>query len=395
MAAACALAHRLRIAGEITLFCGVAHRALCVVHRTHHLANERQERFVAHLVELLQFAPLHLLLTSHSLEVEHIRIGVGHAVWHWRTMEVAEQAVFGASGGSLFKKLHHLLVAAVHEVDFETLHAHFAIVAAHILHIALKGLVASPKHDIHATVGSIFHKHRQVDFRHHLHQVGFLVHRPTLIENHVFNAVFGGEVDIILIGAIVHASGKIHAFQVPVVPPVPSHLARLHPIGIHHRRIGKQSWHLGGEQVGIVFSHQHHFPWEGVRASRLGDIVFPLVNYHLQIVVVALIFVLRIGREETLHHIPFARQEKHAGITAHIVVANQQFFAVGKFDEHGRQTEVLTVEVGEFGVLIGILKRAIRLVAQVVGLVVRVGRRFVSHTVGWQAKFHLLVGYGE
>ena len=97
--------------------------------------------------------------------------------------------VFGTHCCGAMVKVGHYLVVAVHEVYLEALDAHFAIVLAHTLHVAVESIVAGPEYNANIAFCGILYQHGQVDFRHHLEQVGLLVDSPALVKNDIFNAV--------------------------------------------------------------------------------------------------------------------------------------------------------------------------------------------------------------
>ena len=229
LAAARALAHGLSVALVVVGAGGVAHGALGEVHGAHRLAYEGQQRLVAHLVVLINGRPLHLLQPGNGLEVEHIGPSVLQPGRRAGAVKIDKQAMLGGDAGGVFQKVHNFLVVAVHKVDFETLDAHFCVVGAHPLDVACKSLVAGPQHEVDPALAGIGHQLLKVDFGHHLHQVGLFVYSPSLIENHIFNAVAGRKVDVVAVGVVVNTSLEVNALQIPGVPPVPSHLARLYP----------------------------------------------------------------------------------------------------------------------------------------------------------------------
>ena len=124
MTTARALAHRLGTHRKIVLACGIAHRPLCVVHRTGHLADERNGHVVGHLIHR-RVAPLHLLKPVHTLEVHDIRVGALESGRLVGTVEVHKKVIFGAHLGRPAEPVDHRLVIAVHEIHLEALDTHF------------------------------------------------------------------------------------------------------------------------------------------------------------------------------------------------------------------------------------------------------------------------------
>ena len=144
-------------------------------------------------------------------------------------MEVEEEVVFGGSGSHAIIEIDHFLVVTVHEVHLEAFHTHRGELLTKLIHIGIDGGIASPKYKAYVTLATIVNEFFQVDFRHHLTQVGFLVDGPSFVKNDVFNAVLRGKIDVVLISVIVDAALEIDTIDVPIVPPVPGDLAGLDP----------------------------------------------------------------------------------------------------------------------------------------------------------------------
>ena len=161
--------------------------------------------------------------------VEHIGVGTVEARGLVRAVEVDEEVVTGGGFSHAVVEVDDHLVVAVHEVDLEAFHAHVGIVLADMFHVLVDGGIAHPKHDAHIALGAIVHQFLDVDFGHHLEKVSLFVDGPAFVQNDIFDAVLRGEVDVVLIGIVVDARREVDAIDVPGVPPVPSHLARLDP----------------------------------------------------------------------------------------------------------------------------------------------------------------------
>ena len=153
----------------------------------------------------------------------------------------------------------------------------------HLLHIPSEGPIARPQDNVHILLLTVVHQLLQVNLRDHLQHVGLQVHRPTLVEDHVANAMLRREVYIIFIGSIVDARTEIDTAQVPVVPPVPSHLARLDPVNLLHSGGSRQTIdHVAIRQLRIVTSREgENTPRESPRTGYLGNVVLPLLHQHL------------------------------------------------------------------------------------------------------------------
>ena len=311
-------------------------------------------------------------------------------------MEVEKQVIAGRCGGRTLQESHHLLVVAVHEVDLEALDAHLAVGLAHLLHVAVEGHIARPEHEPHALLLGIVAQRGQVDFGHHLKQVGLLVHGPSLVENHILDAVAGGKVDIVLVGLVVDTCLEVHALQVPGIPPVPGHFAGFHPAVVAGGLLGQVAGHGLGEQVAVVAREQHHAPGQRALASHLGNVGLPLGGHALQHVVAALVLGLDHAWKPELHCCAPSGHHKGAGIVEHVVLAQQHLLAAVELDEHGRQPQVLAVEPRQVVVGVGVLKRAHGLLLERGGLAVaRVGQGLIGLVVASQPELCNLVGDDE
>ena len=164
----------------------------------------------------------------------------------------------GGRLGDLRVELHHLLVVAVHEVDLEALDAHRGEMLADSLHVAVHGPVAGPEDDADAFGVGVVHDLLQVDLRDHLEEVGLVLDGPALVQDRVFDALRGGEVDVVFIGLRVDTGLEVHAVEVPVVPPVPGYLAGLDPGEVSLGGGGKapDKVRLGQEAVFALFGRE-------------------------------------------------------------------------------------------------------------------------------------------
>ena len=56
-------------------------------------------------------------------------------------------------------------------------------------HIAIEGHVPSPEDQTYTPVLSIFRQHGDINLRDNLHQISLPRHRPSIVENHVLDAL--------------------------------------------------------------------------------------------------------------------------------------------------------------------------------------------------------------
>ena len=209
--------------------------------------------------------------------------------------------ILGTHGCSSIIEVGYHLVVAIHKVNFEALDAHLAVVTAHMLHIAVKGVIARPKYQPHIAFLGILHQHGQVNLRHNLEKVCFLVHRPALIKDYILYPHARGKVNVVLIGVVVDARLERHTTDVPVVPPVPCHLAGAHPADVlHPARRSQQVAHIVHRQGSVVPRHHGNAPRQLIALLDKGNVILPFLNKQLQVVVSALLHRLGIAGMLTL-----------------------------------------------------------------------------------------------
>ena len=247
------LAHRLGIHRMIVLLNGVAHRTLSVVHRAGGHSDERNRDIVGHLIDR-RLAPLHLFQTENSFIIDDVRVRTVESDRLERTVEINQKSVFSRGLGGTPEEINHILVVTIHKIYLEALDSHLGVILADVLHIPVESIVAGPKDEAYVVRFGIFTKHREIDLRDDLHQIGFLVDSPAFIEDDIFDAMLLGEVDVVLVGVVVDAGAEVHSVEVPSVPPVPSDFSRLHPAEILRwiGRLAKLPDHIINSQIGIT-----------------------------------------------------------------------------------------------------------------------------------------------
>ena len=178
-------------------------------------------------------------------------------------MEIQHHPVFCRNLRSLLAEVHHLLVIPVEKIHLESLETHLGIMTADILHIAGECLITGPENQAYTPLPGIICKHLEVNLGNHLHKVSLEVHGPALVENHVLDSLSGGEVDIVFVGVVVDSGLEVNPIEIPVIPPVPGHLARAHPAVVGAVvRSGELPDHVVDGEVNVIVHHHHDTPWE-------------------------------------------------------------------------------------------------------------------------------------
>ncbi|MPN47198.1 hypothetical protein SDC9_194799 [bioreactor metagenome] len=81
---------------------------------------------------------------------------------------------------------------------------------ANAFNIFIESIVTGPKYQIHIFAFGISHEGFQVDFGYNLKQIVFQIYSPSLVEDYIFNTIFGCKIDIIFVGWIVYPGFEIH-----------------------------------------------------------------------------------------------------------------------------------------------------------------------------------------
>ena len=150
--------------------------------------------------------------------------------------------------------------------------------------------------------------------------------------------MFGGEVDVIFIGVVVHAGLEIDAVEIPVVPPVPGHFAGLHPRKVAFCRRGERVYQVVVGQFRVFCGHDDHAPREARRTVEPGNVGFPSFDDALQPVMSSRDDFGGVGCE----YAPERRartfgREVHAGIVEQVGLRDAELFAAFAFDQYGQE----------------------------------------------------------
>ena len=228
-------------------------------------------------------------------------------------------------------------------------------------------MVSGPEDDPDIPLTGVRHQFAEVDFGYHLHQVGLLVHGPALVEDHVFDAVPRGEVDVVFVGVVVDAGLEVHAVEVPVVPPVPCHLSGPDPRGVPDPGFGCQAVdHVVVEQLAVLPGDDHRAPREGSAADGRGNVSFALAHEHLQPVVSSLLLALGVGGEDAAQFGRFAvAAQVEARIAFEVGFRDDQFVAAVQLDERRKEDQPSGVEFRDRGRSVGVFERVEELALEV------------------------------
>lgn len=167
----------------------------------------------------------------HAFEIDDVGIRPLNSRRLEYAVQVEQQFIPCGRTGGIVNEPNHLLIVPVHEIDFESLDAHFGIVFAKLFHMFGKGKVTEPEDQSDTPFFPVLHQCRQVESGGGL-QRRMVISAPTVIQNEVAQPVAGCEIDVMLIGGLVDSRREVHTGKSPVVPPLPRGLAGFDPRNI-------------------------------------------------------------------------------------------------------------------------------------------------------------------
>ena len=256
-------------------------------------------------------------------------------------------------------EIHHQLVVVIHEVDLEALDSHLRVMLAHLLHVSVEGMVAGPEDKSDITLLRICGKLFKVNFRNHLEKISLKIYRPSLIKNHIFDSVLRREIDIVFVSSIVDACTEIHSVKVPGIPPVPSHLARLHPapVGCGISRSRKSVDHIIVRHLDIFFRHSYNSPREISLTLTLCDIILTALHQHLEHIVSTLFsFSRHLGETTFKLLVSVSIVNMHSRIIEKVSLCNDDLFALRTVDHNRKKCHAVLVPCRKRGIFVGVLE---------------------------------------
>ena len=274
----------------------VSHRSRCEIYLSCHHSDVWEGDVVErHIVLCLR--PAALFHTEYTLVVEDVGVGAVQTVWLVDAVQVEDEMVLGGAGSQTFYHFDGCLVVAVHEIHLESLDAHISIGLADGFQVLVHHVEDCPEHDIHALALTIFYELGQLDIVYRFQNASLFRVVPSFIKDDVFQTVIMSKIYVIFVSIEVDARLEIHTFQIPVVPPVPSHLSRFDPGGIAYLVGSCQSVHqVVGWHLGIVLGDGKDAPRIIALASAGCDVIAgALYVAHVSPRVVS--HLLRVGSE--------------------------------------------------------------------------------------------------
>ena len=210
-------------------------------------------------------------------------------------MKIDQHLISGTSFCRAVQEINKFLIVTVHKVNLETFDTHIRIMLHNILHITVESIKTCPQNNIHILRFGVRYDGWKIDFRDDFQQICFQVNSPTLIQNYIFDAMFGSEVDIIFISIVIDTGTEVHSVNVPIVPPVPGNLTRFDPGNITYTgRRSQAIHHIAIDQLLVIFRNDKHTPRERTVSFRFSYKIFTFLDQHLKAVMSPLLFYLRI-----------------------------------------------------------------------------------------------------
>ena len=227
------------------------------------------------------------------------------------------------------------------------------------IHITVESPVARPEDQAHVLLFGIAAEGREVDLGNDLHQVRLQVHGPAFIQDDILDAMRRGKVDIILVGFGIDASLEVHAVQVPVIPPVPGNLARLHPRPVASRgRTAQTPGHVTLRELLVLPGDDERTPGESPGGRTLGNVVFPGADQALEHVVPTLLHLVRIrGIDTRKRGGTISVIQVHAGIVQQIRLRHAHLDPACGLHRERKDGETALFPLGKRMMGIGTLER--------------------------------------
>ncbi len=189
-----------------------------------------------------------------------------------------------------------------------------------------------PKDDTHVFLFRVRSQFLHIYFRNDFQDISKLV--PAFIQNDVLEAIFRGEVNVILICLGINSSLEIHTVNVVEVPPVPRDFSRLDPRSVLQLRGLRQKPHeLVGQQVAVFLSDAHEAPGKSARARSCGNVVGGFNDAEVSVFLQ--FFFQRVTRKCSDKCRAVGTVQPHPGIIFHIGFGDREFGAFAGIHNRG------------------------------------------------------------
>ena len=238
----------------------------------------------------------------HALVIHHIRPTAVQPRRFVGSVKINQKAIAGSHLRSPRMEVHRNLVVPVYVINLEALYSHLCIMSANILHIAVKGPISRPENDAHTVLFCVINKPFHVNFRNDLQKVCLQAYSPSVVENHVLDAVRGGKINVVPVGFVVDSRLEINPIDIPVVPPVPCHLTRFNPAPVRPRIRRRREFphHIVHGKLRVTSADYDRPPRKQFISGDLRDEVLTLRHNAVKQMLAALLDSLGIWSEHTI-----------------------------------------------------------------------------------------------
>ena len=189
-------------------------------------------------------------------------------------MIIEGEVILGTFLGDTIGHFDGSLVVAVEEIDLEACDAHGRILLASFVELVIKHIEDGPKHQFHIALGCISDEFLETECRDHRQHIAHSRLVPTFVEHHKLDTVSRCKIDVITIGFHIDARLERHSCQVPIVPPVPCHLAGLDPRSVANAVVRSQGIdEIGDGHFAVITRNVENSPRESPRSLTFGDMI--------------------------------------------------------------------------------------------------------------------------
>jgi len=278
LTAACADAHGAFIDVFELVFAGITHCPRREIHGASHHAGKRQGDGMLNGAGIGPFIPL---VAADAFLGDVVGISSSQTGGLECAVEINEHLILGGFGQDAFIVVDHPLVVTLHEIDFQTDDTPPGELLEGGLQLPVKSHPAHPEDNADIFLLAVIDNFRDIHAGFGSQQV--VLRRPAIIDDDIFNAVFGGKIDVVFVRFGVDAGFEINSIDVIGIPPVPGNFARLDPGGILElARFGQFINHLIGQQVFVGGSNNGRSPGECTSSFCFGQIVGPGFDFDVQ-----------------------------------------------------------------------------------------------------------------
>ena len=295
-------------------------------------------------------------------------------------------------------RLHHILVVALHKIDLDTLGSPAAVGLQNLFHIGIKWFPQYPEDDSDILLPAVFDQFFYVDVRVVLQNFGGRF-CPAFVENHVFDLIVRGKIDVVLVSGGIEARFKIHSKNIVSIVPIPGHFARLDPFRIfEYTGFGQLVSKVALHQIGVLVADDKHPPGKISAGGYFGNIIRLFTDDFVSVCSASRIPGFQhIRRKFAYKPIPAVTFEEHTGVTMQRSFCHEYFSLSRQIDQQGHAAKTSGSDIAQLN--IGIPAFVVRVgcvfFRKITGC--SVGKEqihfFVQHLIGFTRSFRKTVSH--